>query len=311
MCALGNHARTSRPGGHLRPMARLAVVMLVCAGGSLAYVEGAYATPATVLHAKFTELSDRLEDNQFRKPIYLDSTENSGESKGNLYALIQKPFPMLQSALKEPAHWCDILILHLNTKYCRASVEGGWNVLKVNIGKKSEQPIAQSYRMEFSYRVIAATPDHLAVVLDATKGPFGTRNYSILLEAVPLNSEQTFIHLAYSYAYGTAAKLAIRAYLGTAGNKKVGFTVTGKRKDGQVEYIDGLRGIVERNTMRYYLAIEAYLGALSVPPAAQLEKRLNDWYAAVERYPRQLHEIEQQEYVEMKRRESLRQQSEL
>ncbi len=78
-----------------------------------------------------------------------------------------------------------------------------------------------------------------------------------------------------------------------------------------MEYIDGLRGIVERNTMRYYLAIEAYLGALSVPPSAQLDKRLNDWYAAVERYPRQLHEIGQQEYLEMKRRECLRQQSEL
>ena len=43
---------------------------------------------------------------------------------------------------------------------------------------------------------------------------------------------------------------------------------------------------------------------------AQLEKRLHDWYAAVERYPRQLHEIGLQQYLEMKRRECLRQQSE-
>lgn len=272
--------------------------------------ESAYATPATVLRAKYTELSGKLEDNQFQKPLYLESSENAGEVKGNLYALIQEPFPTVQSALKEPAHWCDILILHLNTKYCRASAAGAWTVLKVNIGRKSEEPIAQSYRVEFSYRVIAATPDHLAVVLDAVKGPFGTRNYSILLEAVPLKGGQSFVHLAYSYTYGTAAKLAIYAYLGTAGRKKVGFTVTGKRDDGQVEYIDGLRGLVERNTMRYYLAIEAYLGALSVPPSAQFEKRLRDWYAAVERYPRQLHEIGQNDYLEMKRREYMRQQTE-
>jgi len=151
----------------------------------MVHVESACATPATVLRAKFTELRDKLENNQFEKPLYLDSSENGGESKGNLYALIQTPFPMVQSALKEPARWCDILILHLNTKYCRASAEGAWTVLKVNIGKKYEQPIAQSYRMEFSYRGIVATPDHFAVVLDATKGPFGTRNYSILLEATP------------------------------------------------------------------------------------------------------------------------------
>ena len=88
----------------------------------MVHVESAWATPATVLRAKFSELRDKLENNQFEKPLYLDSSENAGESKGNLYALIQKPFPMVQSALKEPAHWCDILILHLNTKYCRASV---------------------------------------------------------------------------------------------------------------------------------------------------------------------------------------------
>ena len=91
----------------------------------------------------------------------------------------------------------------------------------------------------------------------------------------------------------------------------MGFTVTGTRNDGQVAYIDGLRGLIERNTMRYYLAIEAYFGALSVAPSAQLEKRLRDWYASAERYPRQLHEIAQQDYLEMKRRETLRQQSEL
>ncbi len=276
----------------------------------MVHAESASATPATVLRAKFTELSGKLEDNQFQKPLYLESSEIAGEVKGNLYALVTHPFPTVQSALKEPAHWCDILILHLNTKYCRASGESGRTALKVNIGRKSEESIAQSYRVEFSYRVIAATPEHLAVVLDAAKGPFGTRNYSILLEAVPLNSGQTFVRLAYSYTYGTAAKLAIYAYLGMAGSKKVGFTVTGKRNDGQVEYIDGLRGLVERNTMRYYLAIEAFLGALSVPPAAQFEKRMRDWYAAVERYPRQLHEIEQKDYLEMKRKEYLRQQTE-
>jgi hypothetical protein len=276
----------------------------------MAHVPSAYATPATVLLARYAELSDKLENNPFHKPLYLESGEDSGEVKGTLYAVVGEPFPAVQSALKEPSHWCDILILHLNTKYCRASLAGAWAVLKVNIGRKAEQPIAQSVRVQFSYRVIAAARDRLAVVLEAAKGPFGTRNYSILLEAVPLPGEKTFVRLAYSYAYGTAANLAMRAYLATAGSKKVGFTVTGTRSDGQVDYVGGLRGMVERNTMRYYLAIEAYLGALSTPPAAQLEKRLQDWYVETERYPRQLHEIEKNDYLEMKRREYVRQQSE-
>ena len=68
-----------------------------------------------------------------------------------------------------------------------------------------------------------------------------------------------------------------------------------------------LRGVVERNTMRYYLAIEAYLGSLSAPPAEQQERRLRDWFAATERHARQLHEMERDEYLTMKRNEVQRQ----
>jgi hypothetical protein len=64
---------------------------------------------------------------------------------------------------------------------------------------------------------------------------------------------------------------------------------------------------VERNTMRYYLAIESFLGALSAPPQKRFEKRLHDWFAASERYPRQLHELEQTQYLDMKRNEHSRQ----
>jgi hypothetical protein len=58
--------------------------------------------------------------------------------------------------------------------------------------------------------------------------------------------------------------------------------------------------------MRYYLAVEAYLGALEAPPWERLEKRLRDWHAAIERHP-QLRELELGEYLELKRREALRQ----
>jgi hypothetical protein len=61
--------------------------------------------------------------------------------------------------------------------------------------------------------------------------------------------------------------------------------------------------------MRYYLAIDAYLGALTAPPAQQLQKRLQSWFTATEQYPRQLHEIERTAYIDMKLREHLRQQS--
>jgi hypothetical protein len=67
-----------------------------------------------------------------------------------------------------------------------------------------------------------------------------------------------------------------------------------------VGYIGGVRGVVERNTMRYYLAIDSYLDA---PGPGQLDKRLGAWFDATEQYARQLHEVERNDYMDMKRHE--------
>jgi len=74
----------------------------------------------------------------------------------------------------------------------------------------------------------------------------------------------------------------MRAYLATLGSDKVGFTIMGKLPDGQPKYVGGMRGVVERNTMRYYLAIEAHLGALATPLPLQRQKRLHNWFIATE-----------------------------
>jgi len=124
-----------------------------------------------------------------------------------------------------------------------------------------------------------------------------------------LPGAKTFLHLGYSYAVNFGAGLALQAYLATVGSAKVGFTVIGKQADGRPDYIGGMRGLLERNTLRYYLAIDSFLEAATAPPAAQLEKRLQNWFTATERYPRQLHEIDRAAYLAMKRAEHVRQQT--
>jgi hypothetical protein len=47
---------------------------------------------------------------------------------------------------------------------------------------------------------------------------------------------------------------------------------------------------------------------MGAAPAVQLERRLQSWFTATERYPRQLHEINRDEYLVMKRAEHSRQQ---
>lgn len=280
------------------------VLGMLCATTGTAHADDA----TTALLARYRVLQYELDHNQFRKPIHLDSGEASNGVSGDIHAVLDHPFARVSIALNSADNWCDILILHVNTKYCRASTTGQGTVLDVGIGTKGEQPIEKAYRVTFAYRVAPPAADHLRVALDADAGPLGTRNYRIVLDAVPLADGRTFIHLSYAYTYGVVGRLALRAYLGTIGKDKVGFTITGTGPDGGPQHIDGMRGLVERNTMRYYLAIEAFLDAVSSPPQAQFEKRLRDWFAATERFPRQLHEVDESAYLEMKRRESRRQQ---
>lgn len=305
MLPSGPASRATTARGRLR---LLATALACCAAGLAPAAESA-ANAAAALRANYEVLLKRPGDNPFQRPLYLESADTADGVAGSIHALVNHPFAAAGSELNGPARWCDILLLHLNTKYCRAATDG--SSLRVYIGKKHEQPLDDAYPVDFAWRVAAAGPDYLKIMLSADEGPLSTRDYRITLEAAPLDGGRTLLHLTYSYAYGFAGKVAMQAYLATIASDKLGFTVAGKQADGRPIYIGGMRGLVERNTMRYYLAIESYLGALSMPPQARLEKSLHDWFAAVERHPRQLHELEQGEYLAMKRKEYLRARGEI
>ena len=101
----------------------------------------------------------------------------------------------------------------------------------------------------------------------------------------------------------------MQTYLATIGRDKVGFTQIHPSHSTTPDYISGMRGVVERNTMRYYLAIEAYLEALQSPRKEQFERRLERWFSATQTYHRQLHEIDREDYLSMKQREYARMKS--
>jgi hypothetical protein len=264
------------------------------------------AQDAAALRARHAAMQDKFANNQFGRPLVLESTQTSGDLKGDVYAVVDHPFAMVQQALQSPDHWCDILILHLNVKRCKAS--GGMpKMLNLSVGRKFDQPIEDAYQLDFSYRVAAMTADYLQVQLSAEEGPLSTKNYRIQVEAVPIDAKRSVVHMSYAYGYGLAARLAMQTYLATLGSQKVGFTVL-DHKDGKPVYQAGVLGLLERNTMRYYLAIDAYLQAYALPAAEQAERRIREWYASTERYAEQLHEMEQNEYLEMKRKEMRRQQ---
>jgi hypothetical protein len=287
-----------------------AAKFLGCSGwllaAALAFPAVAIAQDANTLRAKHATLQDKYATNQFGRPLVLESTQTAGDLRGDVYTVVDHPFATVQQALQSIDHWCDILILHLNVKRCRAN--GSTKLLSLNVGRKFDQPIEDAYELEFVWRVAAATPDYLNVQLSAEDGPLSTRNYRIQVEAIPVDAKKSVIHMSYAYGYGFAARMAMQTYLLTLGRNKVGFSITGRNAEGQPVHIGGVLGLLERNTMRYYLAIDAYLSAYALPPGEQFEKRIRDWYASTELYAAQLHEMDQADYLEMKRKEMRRQQ---
>lgn len=263
---------------------------------------------AAVLNAQYKVLNKQLFNNQFQRPLYITSAESSQDLKGEIYAVVDYPFSLVKEGLNNPDHWCDIFILHIDIQYCHATTISGDSALTVNLGKKFYQPLADTYRVIFKYNPVSSTEDYFAIAMNAEHGPIGTHDYRIWLEATPLKDGRTFLHFTYGYAFGLSGRLAMKAYLATLGRDKVGFTMQ-ETPGKPLSYIKGVRGVVERNTMRYYLAIDAYLAAEAAAPEDRLEKRLQLWHSSIEQYARQLLEVESEDYLAMKRKQYLRQQT--
>lgn len=270
---------------------------------------------ASNLREMYQKLMPQLEHNQFERPLYLISEESPTTLKGEVYAVMAYPFATLNEVFDDPTqgskNWCDVMILHPNIKYCRATSGERDNTLVVNVSKKEvAEELATTYVVQFEYDAATTGPGYLQVKLHADRGPLGTRDYQIVVEAVELGGGRTFLHLTYAYSYGAIGRLAMKAYLAAFARGKVGFTeIDDPSSAARPAYIGGMRGLMERNTMRYYLAVDAYLGALSAPPDKQLVQRLTNWFDANERYPLQLHEMDRQEYMQMKFDEYQRQQT--
>jgi hypothetical protein len=273
-----------------------ALFFLTCICGN------AEAQDAGSLRARHAALKEQLANNPFGRSLHVESTTSGAAHKGEIYAVIEQPYGVVAPALARAAHWCDILALQVNVKRCNASDDG--ETLAAFITRKPRDPAESAHRVDFRYNLVAASADYLHVALTSPSGPVGTRDYAIRLEAAPLDSRRTFMHMSYAYTLGAMARFAMDAYLAGAGRDKFGFSVVDRLPDGRPVYVDGVRGVVERSAMRYYLAVEAYLESLAAQPGQRLEARLRRWYAATERYPQLREAVGPGEYLEMKRKQA-------
>ena len=83
---------------------------------------GTVLKPSELLE-KYKELAEKLSQNQYKRPLFLDSSESANTVTGNAYAILNSSFPTVSDTFKNPKRWCDVMILHVNTKCCRANAD--------------------------------------------------------------------------------------------------------------------------------------------------------------------------------------------
>ncbi len=248
------------------------------------------------LAAKLIDMQGQLEGSVFKHRVVLQSSETADGLRGDVFAIVEHPVQSVGTAFSAPHHWCEAMLLHLNNRACSISNSSGTDTITLSVVRKYDQPVTGAFRIPFDFHVADSTAQHFEATLFSKSGPLGTSNYRISIEAIPVSAQRSFVHFSYAYEEGFMARAGTQAYLSLFGSAKIGFTVVGKNADGSPSYIKGTRGLMERNAMRYFLAIDTYLATTS----SDAQARWTAWFNASEQYPQQLHELDLPTYLAIK-----------
>ena len=215
--------------------------------------------------------------------INLASTEQDDLLSAEVNSILHTPFETVAAALSQASNWCQVLPLHFNIKACTFETREGSELLTIYSGRKIYEHPEDSYEMAYQFEIVRQDDSQLSLLLKADHGPMGTSDYRIELEVLRVE-EGTLLHIHSSYRPSWLSSMLTSTYLSTVGRNKVGFS------------------IIERNVMRYQLAIKAFLDTQSLPETTRHEVTLISWFKQNDSYP-QLHEMDEAEYLEIKREE--------
>ena len=289
-----------RPGWPARGRGVLLAAVLALPGLA-ALAQGTDDAPSRALHARRAELQAALRGSPFGEPIVLRTRQGADSVEGDVWAEIAHPLLAVAAALRTPGALCELMFLHLNVRGCTPQMGSQGAALVLLVGPKRSGAFDSEYRMRYTMHTEVDDAEQLRVTLGAPTGPLSTRDYRIVFEAVAIDAQHSFVHLGYAYGYGALAKMTMSAYLATAGRGKLGFSTDGTEPDGTPRPVRGERAALERNVMRYYLALLAELAPAGGSGEQQLQAHLADWFRRTERYAPQLHEYGLDDYLAEKR----------
>ena len=257
------------------------------------------------LRETYKEIESVLLENKYDTPIYLESEKFKNIMRGKVYGIIYQPYKTVSKNITSQINWCEIMPQHLNIKACTYQYINKQCRLTFYTGRKFYEKADKVYHLDYQFKVTTLKDDYFNVTLNSEKGPLDTTDYIINVEAIPLTDDSTFIHLSYEYKFGIWTRIAMSTYFTTIGRKKIGFTISGEDENQKPIYIKGIRGVIERNSMRYYFAIKSYLNTKNIPIETRFIKKITSWFALTEKHHTQLYEMDIKEYLKYKKMERL------
>lgn len=228
--------------------------------------------------------------------LQVESVSHGAEVRGVVSGELPFEFERTRALLASPVAWCDIVLLHFNVKACVPGTDRGHARLSVYHGGKRSLGAEEGAALRYSFAV-ETRASRLAVMLRADRGSLGTRDHRLRLVASPAGAARTAVRFDYAFEASGWARQVLRAYLATAGRHKCGFSVV--EDDGERHCVRGVRGILERNAVRYYYAMIAVLEGQAAAPG-DAAWRARRWFDLTETQPRQLREMSREEYLATK-----------
>jgi len=283
-------------------LARRTLRLFAVACAALAFAGGAIAQNTDTLAARYAAWQRSIEHDATGPRLAIASENTGDRMRGDIDGVVPAAFAMLATRLASPSDWCEIALLHLNVKTCTHERSARGPIVTFYSGSKRFETPDRAYALRYRFNVEQARADYIVITLTAATGPLDTRDYSIVVEAMPIGSD-SFVHLSYAYRPSPASRFATGTYLATTGAGKKGFSIVGRERDGKPSYVSGLRGVVERNAVRNFLAIQAFLDGCELPARDRVPQALARWFELTERYREQLHELDRGEYLAVKEQE--------
>ncbi|MBX2868481.1 MAG: hypothetical protein KTR18_07375 [Acidiferrobacterales bacterium] len=247
-------------------------------------------------------------------PFLLSSSFTSTLSRAKVRTFIRGvELDTFSSKLLQPAQWCEFIPLHLNIKACGHLVRNQKNLVQFYAGVKGYVTPDDAHLLQLSFDARKENGVFFADLF-AADGPLDSTNIRFNIHAIGAEGEDgkgVYVEFALSSEPGLTNSLA-RVYLATIARRKIGFSIKGKTWSGKPKYVGGQRGAIERNLVRYLLAIDTFFETESrageLDENALYELRVQRWYDKTDQYREQLFELSREEYISNKMRERQNQQ---